>query len=302
MRFLTTFATLTLVLGLNELSAEAWVRGSAVVLEASGEVEISVSTEGATYEIFDQPRYLPGIFSCRAQARGSVLMQMSNKMVLAFRGEGFFSVERFEGLFGIDGANENSLEETQSRMILNLRRGELMIDSRRLPGASKLVLETPFGRIIGAKAVLLVQIEFDYRSGIYVFTISSVEGTVRLSDLRQQSYTIYPGQRISGAGSYQAPAIEVGDQTEQIREKFERFFATLENLDSERVDQLKLQAHLQPLRNPEKTVPSSHSSGEGSKDAMKKRPRVIEFAPMAESVAPFRGEIKPPSNDQADLF
>lgn len=301
MRLLTTFPIVTIItvaLGLNGLSAETWTRGSAVALDASGEVEISVPTEGAVYKSFEQPQYFPGIFSCRAQARSSVLMQTSNEMALAFRGEGFFAVERFEGLFAVGETGDDEWEEAQSRMILNLRRGELMIDSRRLPGKSKLVVETPFGRITGGKIVLLVQIEFDYRSGIYVFAISSAEGSVRFSDLRQESYSIYPGQRISGAGSYQTPAIEVGGQTEEIREKFELFFATLEDLDSERVDPLKLQAHLQAIPNSGTTVLPSVPSNKKSGKAGEKRPRVIEFAPMAEPVSPFRGEIKPLSGER----
>ncbi|MFO8026436.1 MAG: hypothetical protein R6U56_02090 [Opitutales bacterium] len=298
MRFLTTLALLPFtLLGLNGLSAESWVRGSAVALKASGGVEITVPSDGVTYESFDQPRYFPGIFSCRAQSRGKVLIRTSNQMVLAFQGEGFFAVERFEGLSTSDQWDEDGMEETRSRMILNLRRGELMIDSRELSEASRLVLETPFGRIAGVEALLLVRIEFDQRSGIYDFTVSTFEGIVRLADLRQESYTVYPGQRISGAGNYEAPAVEIGKQTDEIREKFEDFLKSVEELDATQVDQSELQSHTRALQDSENVSTVSPASGE-----KRRRPRVIEFAPLAEPVTPFRGELKPSSDDQADLF
>jgi len=222
-------------------------------------------------------------------------------MTIAFRGEGVFSVERFEGLFGVV-EDENEPNETRSRMILNLRRGELMIDSRSLTADSKFVVETPFGRISSVKAVLLIRIEFDYRSNIYDFTVSCAEGTVRLNDLRDQTYSILAGQRISGAGSYTAPAIEVAGQTDQIREKFELFFGALARLDRKNIDQGKLRAHSKALPDFVDETRTSFRLTHQRRANDSKRPRVIEFAPQAEPITPFRGEVRPPSDFQADLF
>lgn len=298
MRVILISAILTLIPGIQAAHAEAWVRGAAMVVEAAGEVALTVLEDGSTYESFDQPKYFPGIFSCRAESGGSVLMRTSNQMTLVFRGAGFFAVERFEGLLEV--GKEGPIAESESRLILNLRRGELMIDSRPLSEDSRLILETPFGRISGTKTVLLVGIQFDYRSGIYDFTISCADGKVRLKDRRGQSYTIYAGQRISGAGSYVGPTIEVGDQTEQIREKFDSFFKSLENVDLEGADRVKLQAHTRALANVEHVDTPVPSAGQSLKE--RKRPRVIEFAAPVKLVTPFRGEPKPPSESQADLF
>jgi len=274
-----------------------------MILEASGGVELTVPAEDATYESFDQPTYFSGIFSTRAEADGSAIIYTSNGMTLAFSGEGYFSVERFEGLFGIrTGDAPDELKETRSRMILNLRRGELLIDSRSLTADSKFVVQTPFGRIASVKAVLFIRIEFDYRSGIYDFTISCTEGTVRLTDLRQQTYSIYAGQRISGAGSYLAPAVEVGDQTDQIREQFELFFDTLDGLDLSQIDLAELGAHTEALPELEDESTTSFRLSNERPTQESKRPRVIEFAPRAESITPFRGEVRPPSDHQAELF
>ena len=303
MRYFQIFLLLASLLTCRFLAAEAWVRGAAVVFEASGGIQVSVPASGESFRRFEEPTYLPGIFSARAQADGSALIYTSNGMTLSFRGAGHFSVERFEGLFAVmaDG-EEDQLAETRSRMILNLRRGELLIDSRSLTSDSRFVVETPFGRISSVKAVLLIRVEFDYRSEIYDFTISCAEGVVRLRDLGGQSYSIYAGQRIAGAGSYVAPAIEVGDQTDAIREQFALFFETLERMDLGAIDPADLRAKTEALPDLEATGSTSFRLTHQPSPEAGKRPRVIEFAPGAEAVTPFRGEVKPPSDLQADIF
>jgi len=303
MRIFSIFVLLTLASSVRSVFAEAWVRGSAMVLEASGGVEVTVPADGESYDTFEDPVYFSGIFSGQARSGGSALIHTSNGMTLAFRGEGYFSVERFEGLFDAgEGDDPDQMEETRSRIILSLRRGELLIDSRSLTADSKFVVETPFGRISSVKAVLLIRIEFDYRSEIYDFTISCAEGTVRLSDLRKQSYSIYAGQRIAGAGSYSAPAVEIGDQTDQIREKFELFLKTIDEMDFGQIDPAKLRAHAKPLSEFEDVTSTSARLSDERPVESGKRPRVIEFAPRAETITPFRGEVKPPSDFQAELF
>jgi len=291
----------TTLLGLSVLSAEVWVRGSAVALAATGAVRIEVPANGQSYESFDSPQYFPGIFNCRAEQAGSVLIQLSSRLRLAFRGQGFCSVERAESLFDSVPGLQASPEASRERIILNLRRGELIIDSRELSDAAKLILETPFGRISAVRGVLLLQVEFDRRSGIYDFTISSAEGMARLFDLRGQAYEVYPGQRLSGAGSYLTPAIEVGEQMTEIREKLQAYFAAQEVMDPAQVDPAQLLAHLAVLPGPEQSDWSAGSLAEPSGSSVK-RPRVIEFAPAAEPFTPFRAEVKPPSDFQADLF
>lgn len=290
-----------LMAGLSALSAEIWVRDGAVGHESSGTVEIRIPGDESTYGALDTAQYFSGIFSCEVQGPGSVLIELSNQTRLSFRGEGFFSVERADSLFSSIQAVEAGLEAERSHLILNLRRGELLIDSRELKEGSKLILEVPFGRISAENSLLLVQVEFDHRSGIYDFTISSAEGMARLIDLRRQSYMIYPGQRLSGAGSYSAPAIEVGEQMGSIREKFQAYFNRLGKVDSLQFDAGKLQAQVKVLPGLELPESAFRISSERSIQN-NKHPRMIEYAPRTAPVTPFRGNIKPPSDRQADLF
>ncbi|MGB0744723.1 MAG: hypothetical protein ACPGSB_09370 [Opitutales bacterium] len=288
--------------GANFACADAWVRGAATVIEAEGEVRLDLPALGRSYESFDSPIYFSGLFSTHAESSGSILIHTSNGINLAFEGEGSFSVERLEGLLGNASGNSGELVETQSRIIMSLRRGGLFLDSRSLSEGSRFILETPFGRISIDDAVLHVRIEHDYRSGIYDFTISCAEGSVRLRDLTSKVYTIYAGQRISGAGSYVAPAIEVAQQTEQNRESIERFMGKLNGLDLEKVDLVQLREQTQRLTEhmPENSSVLTSLQGRPIEDS--KRPRVIKFAPRPEAISPFRGEVKPPTSFQAELF
>lgn len=301
MPFITILAIVFFTIGLRALPAEVWVRGAAVGLESSGEVDIRVPGEGGTYGPFDTPEYFPSVFTCEAQPAGSVFIRMSDQTLLNFRGAGFFSVERGESIYADLQAYEAGETAIRSHIILNMRRGELIIDSRQLNEDSKLLLETPFGRLTVDRSVLLVQIEFDHRSGIYDFTISTLEGKAQLYDLRRQTYLIYTGQRLSGAGSYFAPAIEVGEQMGSIREKFDAYFNRLKRLQAEQVDFEALRAQMKVL--PAVALPdrASRLSLERSSPNMK-RPRIIEYTPRAAPVTPYRAEIKPPSDYQADLF
>ena len=297
MHYLINLVSLIFVLSFGSVSTEIWVRGSAVVREARGEVAIEVPSGGSIFRSFDQPRYFPGIFNCRAQPGGMALIQLSNRTVLEFKGEGYFSVERLEDVLAADRDKSGGLAERHSRMIFNLRRGQLLIDSRHLSGNSRLVLETPIGRVLGFSALMLVQIEYDYRNQLYDFRISCGEGMVQFSNLRQQSYTINAGQRISGVGNSAGLSVEMGGQPEQARERLLIFDELLENLDPAAIDQSRLQAHIRPLRDPG-SLPNAPDSpelpGQPSKQSLK-RPRVIEFAPQAEPATPFRGELKLPS-------
>ena len=287
---------------MNGLMAESWVRGAVTVLESSGVVSIDVPSEDARYDDFTKPVYFSGLFSARAQSDGSVLLHTSNKVTLSFSGEGVFSIERFESIVGGDPAAQGKFSETDSRMILGLRRGELLIDTRSLPQDSKFVVETPLGRIFCVKAVLKIGIEHDYRSGIYNLTISTSDGMVRFIDIRREVYTIYAGQRISGAGSYFEPAVEVGAQTDDMREEFEDFIVVLDGLDLEAIDQAELRSHSLELRAVKEVEAALTHIPEEGVPTETRRPRVIEFAPRAEYVTPFRAEVEPPSDWQADLF
>lgn len=294
------FFALSLVVG--GLSAEVWMRGAATVLEASGAVRIDIPSEDATYEDFTQPRYFSGQFSVSAASDASVLLLTSNELVFFFSGEGQFGIERFEDYTDTEVQTREMVAAAQSRMILSMRRGKLYMDTRRLTLDSRLVVETPLGRITSFKALMMIEIEYDYRSRIYEFTIACTDGAVRFTDRRGETYSILPGQRISGAGSYSAPAVEVGQLIEELREGFALFDQTLNRVSNESIRRDKLRSHSLILTEVDPVLTVVSPPLEPVDLSQENKPRVIGFAPWSECISPFRAEIKPPSSFKEDLF
>lgn len=284
------------------MSAElATVRGAAAVLEKTGDVELIVPGQESLSETYSEfPYYTTGLFSASSSRSGQLFIQTSNQVSLFFEGPGFYGIERFESILNTTSGDLPELAGSQSRMILNLRKGVLVVDARELDEESQLVLEATFGRVFGARALWFIQIEFDQRSGIYDFTIACKDGLVRLTDMRNESYTIYPGQRLAGAGSFLTPAIEVGSHTDQSRERFANFIEVLEAHDPSALDQVALREQIKVIR---QAVPTSIGSLPVQVNRTSdRRPIVIEFAPRAPELTPFRGEIRPPSEFQKDIF
>lgn len=253
-------------------------------------------------EDFAEPVYLPGLFTCRAGADASVVLYASNKATISFDGEGVFSVERFEGVVDETVAAEDERIETESRMIFGMRRGKLLIDTRLLGENSRFMVETPVGRISFVNAVVHLNIQHDNRKGTYDFSLSASDGMVRFIDMRNEIYTIFAGQRLSGAGSYSAPAIEGGEQTPDIRDDIETFTGLVENWDFDAIDRKALLSHTLTLRDYDERADVSQNMTETSGSDPARRPLIIDYAPRAEYLTPFRGEVKPPAAWQADLF
>lgn len=278
--------------------ASSLVQGSVALLSASSGVELIMpGNDSMVLNATSMPHYTSGIMSIRGGPSEYLFAQTSNEVDLFFEGPGFFGVERFESMLGTSASHARDLKDQQSRMILNLRKGILVVDSRHLDEASQLILEAPFGRVYGAKALWFIRVDFDQRSGIYDFTIACMDGSVRLKDLADQSYFVYPGQRVAGAGSYLSPAIEVGKHTDQTLDQFEDFDLFRSRYDLSKIDRTALRERMLEI-----ALPAGRSTGLEVKSRSDKTPVVIEYVPRAPEMSPFRGEMRPPSDDQADLF
>ncbi|MEO0510109.1 MAG: hypothetical protein AAF065_09650 [Verrucomicrobiota bacterium] len=290
-----------LILRPFDVGAETTFRGSVAVLEASPKVHLSVlGYEGSSFTPVALPQYLPGLFSATGTQEDYLFLRTSNRMNLFFEGAGFFAVERFEYVAESDPSVSEELKVLQSRMILNLRKGLLLVDCVELCEESQLFVEAPFGQVAGSGAKWFIEIALDPRSGIYGFTIACQEGLVRLTDLRGEVYLIYPGQRLAGAGSSSAPAIEVGEPTDHSRQLFKNFEELLMKHDMTKLDHAALRQQMLVLG--ESTAAESALTDDSGAPKSNKRPVVIEFSPRAPELTPFRGEVCPPSDAQVDLF
>jgi hypothetical protein len=273
------------------MSAETWMTGSVVIESIEGSVSLEVvGADSVELNVVEIPQYTLGLLRVRAEGESAVLLRTSNQISIYNAGPGFFAIERFEQMADarID-LNTNGEEQGQSHMILHLREGELVVDSRKLNEASQLIIEVPMGRI-------------SVRNGWWLMRISieCADGVLRFTDRLGASYTLRGGQRLSGVGSSERPSIEVAEITEEGREAFDRFSARLVSVSTAKLSWAAFQEEMKPTINLSTQVDPVISSARKSESD--KRPLLIEYAPQSSPVTQFRAVIRPPSAGQADLF
>lgn len=283
-------------------NASGWIQGSFLVHEISDGVRFSeLGATDLAVSHPDLPFGLGGRFSCRADSGAAVVLSASNGMFLQLSGPGEFGVERFEQTkLAEDGPQAMTLrEDNQSRMLFSFRSGHLCMDTRELNEASQLAVETPLGRITADRALWQMRIAFDQRSGIFNFELACSVGRVRFTDQRGLNYALRAGQRLSGAGGWANPGINVVEVTENDQETFEAFLTRREKAQAaaNRIELYlpRIDSVASAVLGPEQE--RAASLGEGGP-----RPVIIEYAPRPETLTPFRAEILPPSEGQADTF
>lgn len=298
---LLTKLTLFLLAFATSLGAEAWVRGALTLHFVSGEVTVSELGEGALEMTPDAvPVSMPGLINCKASYGSSAFFSSSNRSYILFEGDGSYAIERFEQIVpDAEIWHSDEREASQSRTILNFRAGHMTIDSRNMLDSSQCLVETPLGRITVRGALWQMRIVYDPRSQIYDFVITCSDGRVRFTDLQGEQYTLRTGQRLSGAGSRTSPSIEVGEITEQASEQMQRFFGLVQSYASAANDLAAYELYFKMI---EQEVAEGIKPVAVRDTALDRRPIVIEYAKDPTPVTPFRGELKPPSAYQADLF
>lgn len=297
-----TLIVLFLLLLGKSVYSEVWLQGAAAVLEVDGDVSVAVRGTDISYDAVDPPIYFPGAFSSNIRGGGSAFFYTSNGVALRFTGEGVFSMNRFESLASTPEKGGPGASENLGHMILNMRRGKLLIDNRSLSENSKFLVETPIGRVSLVKGVFFLEIIHDPRSSIYNFSIACARGAVRFTDLNNEPYLIYAGQQIVGSGTYSSPSVGIGAQPVRVREKLMAFTEALSLLDENPIDQSKLGLHMTELKRPEYAPKQAESLALPESHTDNSRPIVIEYAPGAEPVSPLRAEVQPPAQSNADSF
>ena len=283
------------------LAAGERVHGGLTLHEVNGQVDLKKLGEDVTrLSRGEVPITTMGLIECEAGYGSSVFLTASNRSAIYFDGSGSFAVERFEQVMPeLAKWNADKVEPSPSRMILNFRGGDLIVDNRNMLESSQFLIETPLGRLTAKRALWQMQISFDPRSQIFDFTITCTEGRVRFTDLQGQQYTVHMGQRLAGVGSRTSPSIEVGEKTERSREQMQRYQDLASQYSAASSDFTQYLACLQVI---EQTARRTSDLPVADRLNSARRPIVIEYSREAKPVTPFRGEVKPPSADQADLF
>lgn len=278
-----------------------WAQGGFLIHELRGGVSLSeLGKAELEQEISEFPVGIHGRFSCRTDPGAAVFLSASNRMFLQLLGAGEFGVERFEQMMSEAGTGASgSSESGQSRMLFSFRSGHLFMDTRGLNEVSRVAIETPLGRITSSRALWQMRIAFDQRSGIFDFEIVCSAGRLSFTDRRNLNYVLRAGQRLSGAGGWMTPGIEIVEITENDREAMEDFLSTRDNLEAvaSRAElYLPLIEELSNLQTEQQNMSAATPEREGN------TPVIIEYAPRPELLTPFRGEIRAPSAWQVDIF
>lgn len=288
------------LLCISSLTASDWVRGSLTLQKVGGQIDLKVLGEDTlTVGARQVPVQTSGLIECYAEYGSSAYFTASNHSSIYFQGRGSFALERFEQIMPEQAEwDAGNLEATQSRVILNFRAGDLIVDNRSMLESSQYLVETPLGRLTIKRALWQMRIVFDPRSQIFDFTINCTEGRVRFTDLQGQQYTLRTGQRLAGAGSRMTPSIEVGEKTESSFEQMQRYQELASRYMSEANDFKQYKDQLQEIEQAVLRVPAASTN----RSVSTRRPIVIEHAKEPNAVTPFRAEVKAPSADEADIF
>jgi len=284
--------------------AEEWLRGAVGVAYLSGSVVLEEFGGQAIHvDVAELPYFFPGLFSVHAADAGEIFLKASNRAALYFDGPGDLAIERFEQQSSQPN-HETLVEpggmEVRSRMILNLRQGMLIFDGRDCGEASRVILETPVGRISAKNSWWLMKIEYEEGRHVYSFSIECAEGGLRFSERTGANYSLRAGQRLSGVGAFESPSIQVAEATEAGDDFFEYFSQLvlaaneLEFTEEAFFSKMKAIVAARGWMDAE-ALRQSEANGV-------KRPLVIEYAPRASAVTPFRGIVRPLPESESEIF
>lgn len=278
---------------------------SAAQVWRNGSLFVSSPVEGLTLQRFGGkaydssalPGYFPGMVRMSGSAREGLYWCASNAVVGAYYGLGDFNIERFE---------QDSMDAAtaRSRMILSMATGRLILDSRELAAETQLLIELPMGKVHIKRALISLEIRLDERSQIYDFRMICAEGSLRFKSHQGEQFYANETQLLSGVGSSYAPTIEVSEVTNRMRDSFTLFETRANRVSAEAAeDPLGFSRHMDSISSTlQLGEQSSKPVSEPADRSQERRPIIIEFVPAPKPLVPFRGEVRPLSEREADLF
>lgn len=167
------------------LQAEGWRTGAFLVIENEDMPEMAdLSIES-------------GDIAIEAADNEALYILNSNLVVMALTGPGEFRYERFEQ--AVDSPINTDFFDGESRMILEMKMGTLVIDTSRFANNAYIVLETPFGKLVLEEGNLFsVLITENKKRKRQSLEIECASGSARFLGREGQSYQLLTGQRLSG--------------------------------------------------------------------------------------------------------
>lgn len=265
------------------LPAESLRQGAFVVLEKAGDIRISNYLEDVNESNLVAGETRSGLCKITASQGAKAYVLASNGMIIAFEGAGSFSIERIEQTL----AEANKSLGGESRVILELKDGSLLVDTTRYESNANVVVETSFGRMmLDDKSELIIAITENKKRKRYNLEIECNGGNARFLDREGRSYELTNGQRLSGYSKIDSLSLGFSQLSYSAQSQFRRHDEKLSTLPLADYNIESFKPFMSLLGGmdvisggTEVTAPSSLESS---------RPIIIELAPSAVPTLPIR--------------
>lgn len=270
---------------LNFVLGQDWHRGAFVILDQVGAVEILDYLGERDEPSLLSARFQPGNVAIYAAEGAELCLLNSNRVMMVYSGKGKLSFERFEHL--VDMSEEENVDGGDSRMILELKSGNLVIDSSRNLADAHLVIETPFGRItIKDKSLINIAIVENKKRKRLNFEIECSFGSARFVDRQGDFYELYGGQRLSGYSKDGSLSLGFSQVSNDIQSTFRQYSEKLLSLDLAEFDYKQFKPHMgSPIQKALNEDKSTAASGDEIEIG---RPIIIDIAPLPAPSLPIR--------------
>jgi hypothetical protein len=267
------------------LPAESLRQGAFVFLEKAGDIRVSNYLEGVNKIDPDAGEIMSALCEITATEGANACILASNGMIIAFEGAGSFSIERIEQTLA--EANENDSFGGDSRVILELKEGRLLVDSTRYGSKVNAVIETSFGRMtLADESELTIAITENKKRKRYNLEIECNRGNADFLDREGFLYELSNGQRVSGYSKVNSLSLSFSHLSFSAESQFRRHSEKLRALPLADYDIESFKPFMPLLK--VKDVVSGGSEVAATSSLETSRPIIIELAPPAVPTLPIR--------------
>jgi hypothetical protein len=268
--------------------------GAFALMSSKGSVQLALpGGDCQPIEPTSWPYYYPGLVQLEFGSNSQSVWTGSNLLSCYQRGRGILEVERFEqnNRSGFDFWSE-SREQGFSRMILGLRLGEFLFDTRALSAASQLFVELPFVRVLDGRGLWSVQVAEQEFKGAYRIRIRCREGVLRVKNQVGEKYELRAGQVLTVQGRSNQLDFSVAALAPRDEVDFERAIARLPQASQQLLKAALAREHMpliQSFSDLETELASDFLAMELSDNSENQKPILIEYQNPVAAVLPFRG-------------
>lgn len=268
--------------------------GAFALMFAKGSVQLALpGGDSGPTEPTDWPYYYPGLMQLKFGSNSQSVWTASNLLSCYQQGRGILEVERFEqnNRAGSDFWSDPQ-EQGLSRMILCLRLGDFLFDTRALSSASQLFVELPFVRILDGRGLWSVKVAEQDFKGAYRITIRCRQGMLRVKSQVGEKYELRAGQVLTVQGRSNQLDFTMAALAPRDEVEFERMLARLSQAQQQQLQSSLAREHMslmQSFSDLEAGLVSDLLAVELSDDSENQKPILIEYQNPVAAVLPFRG-------------